>query len=437
MHKIFIDTQPRFFDARFLAEDNLSSPDLVEKFLLKPSFKIDKLEFQKRVIIGLPDCKTYDPYHMKWNMDKLLPFYQGFKNAPWKQNLRRILMEESQLENQEHRVRYSDLLNVIEKDNLNATLQIIVEGKLKSMFSAKKEDFNLAPVAKKVKKATRRLQQTIRLTKREQRICIDMLLRLDETQQSEEFLNLTHPRYNIVGELKKAYKDAFIWLWTWFKQNQGTQMSSREIFSAVQSLNPYFEAYSFSTFYSKFIANKLFMFRKVKYTHIPFNQQKKEDCRPITNAVIYKVLESNQQLYFYDESTFLMHFNHDKGWFQVGERPERRIKNFSDSVALNIICSINKLVSFGLTTRILNSQELFLFLKSSGELIKQDLQADVPVYLLLDNSPKNRSKNVNKLASENQIRLIYTTPTTPQQNFCECVFRIVKLLLRKEVFYNR
>ena len=69
-----------------------------------------------------------------------------------------------------------------------------------------------------------------------------------------------------------------------------------------------------------------------------------------------------------------------------------------------------------------DSQKTFDFIKSTIYFLRKKISMDRKFFLVLDNSPKNRSNNLKELANKKWISLIYTVPTIPQDNYIEQLF---------------
>jgi hypothetical protein len=51
----------------------------------------------------------------------------------------------------------------------------------------------------------------------------------------------------------------------------------------------------------------------------------------------------------------------------------------------------------------------------------------------MDNGPRNKSKLLKNLINKNLGKIIFTTPTTPQQNLVENLFQVKKNWRKKKV----
>lgn len=74
----------------------------------------------------------------------------------------------------------------------------------------------------------------------------------------------------------------------------------------------------------------------------------------------------------------------------------------------------------------MNRENISDFINASVCHIHSNDSRNRTVFLILDNSPKNRTSSISRIAENNRVRIVYTTPTTPQHNFAESIFCCLK-----------
>ena len=108
-------------------------------------------------------------------------------------------------------------------------------------------------------------------------------------------------------------------------------------------------------------------------------------------------------------------------------------KNNTSSIKLLLLCSLNKICYFCISDYSFNSKGIFDFITSSLKNINNKFKnKDVP-FIVLDNANTNRSSLIKSFIQKNWAQFIYTTPTTPSQNFAELVFLKIKKIVKNKL----
>lgn len=134
---------------------------------------------------------------------------------------------------------------------------------------------------------------------------------------------------------------------------------------------------------------------------------------------------------------FKLTFSNDRVWALSMQRPTRVLDSMNICLSLNIVCSNLRVISFCINERNLESNEVFRFLFATFSNMLNSREIRSPYLLVLDNGPKNRTKAIRRLSTNNLIRYIYTTPTTPQHNLAECFFLELKKHVKKQHISGR
>lgn len=133
-------------------------------------------------------------------------------------------------------------------------------------------------------------------------------------------------------------------------------------------------------------------------------------------------MESKEMMCFYDEPTFSVGPHQRKYWVRDFEENRKEIFNTCVYLKLNIITSFENILSFSLTFDNFSADDVSDFLNASICQIFEKISGRGPIFLILDNCPKNRTDGIKTLSNNNRVILVYTTPTTPQHNFVESIF---------------
>jgi len=216
-----------------------------------------------------------------------------------------------------------------------------------------------------------------------------------------------------------------------FKHFQKKRLTVKQMKTNMEAINEDFPIVAQSTFYRYIIKTCNLRYRNEKYVHAVFKEDKKKECRQITTKLIARILNTNNTLYFYDESTVVIKAANSKNWTFSDERPIKTVSCTRISVSLNLICSTKNIVSFCISSANLSSHQVFSFVHDSVAHIYRTEQSTFPVFLVLDNGPKNRNKKIEDICKKKNAAFVYTTPTTPQHNFAENVFLLIKKKISK------
>ena len=217
----------------------------------------------------------------------------------------------------------------------------------------------------------------------------------------------------------KSFKDNF-------PSFQKRKLSIKLMLKEMKMLNPRFEPMSLSFFYTHFLKKSKYVYRLPKIKYLMKFPKNKESARISNCFLVMSIYENNKTLFFYDETTISSRMCFKKSWFADSELSHVFMKPPDKFLKLNLITTVNRIISFGLTFESTDSNYVADFVIASSLFIRKENSLNHPFYLLLDNGPKNRSERIMKFVNTNIVRLVYTTPTTPQQNFAECIFGVIK-----------
>lgn len=96
--------------------------------------------------------------------------------------------------------------------------------------------------------------------------------------------------------------------------------------TSMKELSPKFRSISLSTFKRHFIKESKMVYRVPKIIHAFSKAEKKKDCRWVTCSLLLQIFESNQELLFYDETTFNSEMRFVKTWFLEGQERVKVVK---------------------------------------------------------------------------------------------------------------
>jgi hypothetical protein len=135
---------------------------------------------------------------------------------------------------------------------------------------------------------------------------------------------------------------------------------------------------------------------------------------------------SSAQLYFLDECAFSSRDFQRKYW-TLGTEAEK-IEIWHPAVTIKMLCMIDRdgLVAFCLCEKSFTAQAVANFTSSVLHHATRDAPQGMPVYMVLDNAPKNRTQKMKSIAAFGAATFLYITPTTPEHNMIENFFFAVK-----------
>ena len=423
-----------FFDGKILANDLDFIRKEFEKFRIIPLQRIRNRPWVKNLIDEIPDLFTYDLYHKEvqakdierlfekespkniLNSLKSSLFFDGFGKAQHFEELKLKAINFFGIEQIEIAV------NDIKKETRIVNNSYFHPTEFRNLLWEITE--------KKEKPFVFRIQdRSIR-----KRICISDWKMLKKTGKKSNSLLIKNSNSSIKLKCQNQLRLQPSDLQNFVNQIPhfiAKRLTLRQMFAEFRKTSITIQKISFSSFYKRFVLNQKLVYRKSKICHSHVNQEKKKIQRKLNCFLIERILSSQQIFYFYDETTIDSKMCFSKAWSLKETKPIQFVKAPISFFKLNIVCSLTEIIAFSLTTENFSTDRVADFLQSSAELIKRRTKDHHPVLLMLDNGPKNRSEKCIRLAKKNHVRFVYTTPTTPQHNFCECLFQVIKSKISK------
>ena len=221
-----------------------------------------------------------------------------------------------------------------------------------------------------------------------------------------------------------------------FSDFQQRSLTVTQMHTTLSLIRPNIASISRSTFYRRFIKENGIKILKTKMRFSVFNAAKKKECRIITFMALCSIWQANNEILFYDETTISQEMTFQSSWFRQGDSKLRFVKGPIKYFKLNIVTIFHKIISFSITEVNFGVDQVADFLSATAAMVFENESFIKTPYLVLDSSPKNRTKQVFALADKKYFRFVYTTPTTPQQNFAECIFQRVKTKLKRTPIIN-
>ena len=149
----------------------------------------------------------------------------------------------------------------------------------------------------------------------------------------------------------------------------------------------------------------------------------KKECRILTFMALCRILQANNEILFYDETTISQEMAFQRSWFKQGDSKLRFVKGPIKYLKLNIVMTFHKIISFSITEVNFGVDQVADFFSATAAMVFENESFIKTPYLVLDKGPKNRTKQVFALADKRNFRLVYTTPTTHSKTLQSVYFR--------------
>ena len=129
-------------------------------------------------------------------------------------------------------------------------------------------------------------------------------------------------------------------------------------------------------------------------------------------------------------------YNNENGysWQRTGKLGTKKVLSNSGRRRLNIIGALNP-IKIAMTTLITECKCDREVIKAFLKEIKADYPEDSKINLILDNASYNKAYDVQELAEELNINLIYLPPYSPNLNLIERVWKFFKKEITKNSYY--
>lgn len=130
-----------------------------------------------------------------------------------------------------------------------------------------------------------------------------------------------------------------------------------------------------------------------------------------------------------------MHNNENGyGWQKKGKAGTKKVLSNTGRRRLNIIGALNP-VKIAMTSFITECKCDREVIKVFFKEIKKDYPGNIKINLILDNASYNRAYDVQELAEEFNINLIYLPPYSPNLNLIERIWKFFKKETTKNYYY--
>ena len=153
------------------------------------------------------------------------------------------------------------------------------------------------------------------------------------------------------------------------------------------------------------------------------------------NDKFIECINSNKEFYYFDPTHQIHNNQNGKAWQERGEEGTVQVKSNTGRRRVNIIGALNALkpeVTSIITEENCNKELVCSFLK---ELKAENKMAD-KIYLVMDNARYNRAYDVQDLALELNIELLYLPPYSPNLNIIERLWKFFKKKVMRNKYYQ-
>ena len=212
-----------------------------------------------------------------------------------------------------------------------------------------------------------------------------------------------------------------------FENLPNKQITVQEIYHnfCANKLNP--DHMSKSTFYNQFIKLNQIKYKKIKFISNNSFTLKHIWSRMIFLYVLNKISILNENLWYFDESSFEILNNNSYAWQYKNEKAFHSTKLYPIKLKLLLLVNSTKIISYYITVGKTTGEIVTQFLeKSLNNQRKIDPKNGKQVFIVMDNATKNKVKILKNLALNNQFIILYTCPHSPFSNFVENIFNMLK-----------
>ena len=181
-----------------------------------------------------------------------------------------------------------------------------------------------------------------------------------------------------------------------------------------------------TTFYTRVLKKMGYRYIYCKFRFGNQQTQRRIAVRRVTTCLIADMFLRGRKLYFLDECTFSTSDFHKKNWIKKDEEHIRQVFHPMTTLKLLSLTDKDGVVCFILSQKSFKSSCIFEFVTRFLEREEIKCLKNERIYLVLDNSPKNRSEEMKSVGRSKYITLMYITPGTPDQNMIENYFSRIK-----------
>lgn len=216
-----------------------------------------------------------------------------------------------------------------------------------------------------------------------------------------------------------------------FDKIQHDNLTGRGIYERSQQDIPALKGISYSFFYRKFLKGGDLSFKKRKIKQIEKYKNERIEQRILNSIIISRLVLEEHKLLFFDESSFCMSNNTEKYWSIKGDVSFKLVKNTTHFVKLFMIVSLTEVITFKLSFETSKGIDIFKFITASIKHLSKKAPKTEGFILVLDNAKKNRIAKIKDIPRQLNCKLLYTVPCTPQHNYIESIFLILKRRLKQ------
>lgn len=428
------------FEGKVLRALNLNQWQRKKRFLIPTIADTEIDQRESREVRDIPQTNVLDVYYRSELQDEIANRLPKYFIRTLKQKLRKFfskLATDEKIRVKSIPENFTSFFTAREIQKASEAFSIkfsepnsLVSFEQREQKDRQKLNVLLKRIRKFDKKQFRSLSQLARLTRMNYDEIRSVLKR--SCCNTSKAHKLIHLRQTGV-EIRTAF-DQFKERFSSFRQKR---LSVKQIHWEMSKSNSYIKSISKTSFYNIFFKRLRLSYVFPKVLHGEFRIQKKQTCRRLTTYLIERIMSSGQTFLFFDETTMQMTQQANKYWYWPLEPREQHVRVTNLFLKLNLISTMEKIVSFTLTFDSAHSNVLANFVASTCHFVRQQLSKQDEIFVLMDYAPKNRSRLMYHYASKGLFRIVLTTPTTPQQNFVENLFFFIKKRLSKTMYNNK
>lgn len=206
------------------------------------------------------------------------------------------------------------------------------------------------------------------------------------------------------------------------KEFREKNMSIIEMKKEVEKVYQNIRKIGRTTFFNAIKKKARLTFKQSRAKYGVLDQKKKSWSRVLTSKAILDHLSEDDSVWFFDECSFKIGNFNRKSWWKKGEFGTVNIRYPTLIWKLNMLVSKTKILTFQLSRSHHTQTDVEHFILTSIIALRSSFHKESIPYVVLDNVPKNRGKNIFRMAKNDIFVPIYITPGCPQHNLIEHVF---------------
>lgn len=221
-----------------------------------------------------------------------------------------------------------------------------------------------------------------------------------------------------------------------FKRNKLKFRTRRELYQEFRLVEDNLTVRSLTDFDRKMLRSNRISYQKCKLIYDRKRLMEKKICRIHFIERLLVSHESDNELIFFDETSFELRSTATFAYSEMGQRPLVPFNIAPLFLHVLLISSLWGVEAYLMSFKSITSECVESFLNEY--LVNKAMEKNYticPLVMIMDNSPKNRSAAVKEMAKNRRLSILYTVPCSPFLNQVETVFNFLKRSVQRHPEY--